>query len=104
MLVFSREIKTTVTVAVPHIEASSSQNQDVGERNPPDADAAPAPAPAGAGAAPAGAGAGAASASDAGPATPLARSGKGWQRGGGVGVEEGGWGVGARPGKLRETE
>ena len=93
MLVFSRKIKTTVTVAVPDIEASSSQNQDVGERNPPDADAAPAPAPAGA-----------ASASDAGPATPLARSGKGWQRGGGVGVEEGGWGVGARPGKLRETE
>ena len=38
-MVFSRKIKTTVTVAVPDIEASSSQNQDVGERNPPDADA-----------------------------------------------------------------
>ena len=79
MLVFSREIKTTVTVAVPHIKASSSQNQEVGERNPPDADARPALA----GAGPAGAGAGAASASDAEPAaaaaTPPARSGKGRQ-------------------------
>ena len=80
------KIKTTVTQAVPPIEPSSSQNHDVGERDPSDADAVDAGA-APASAAPAGAapaGAAPASASDAEPAavaasaaaTPPGKTGK----------------------------